>query len=67
MNEKPQLDSEYNWIIHTCMNAFNVYLTMLHFTFYDTVNMQPNATLAEVLSYPLFMMVVDLLVYSILQ
>lgn len=44
MNEKPQLDSEYNWIIHTCMNAFNVYLTMLHFTFYDTVNMQPNAT-----------------------
>lgn len=45
MNEKAQLDPEYNWIIRTCTNAFNVYLTMLHFTFYDnTVNMHPNIT-----------------------
>lgn len=45
MNEKAQLDPEYNWIIRTCTNAFNVYLTMLHFTFYDnTVNMHSNIT-----------------------
>ncbi|KOC69233.1 hypothetical protein WH47_11565 [Habropoda laboriosa] len=68
MSEKPQLDPQYNWIVRTCTNAFNVYLTMLHFTFYDnTVNMQPNTTLAEALSYPIFMLMVDILVYSILQ
>lgn len=45
MSENSQLDSEYNWIVRTCTNAFNVYLTMLHFTLYDnTVNMQPNIT-----------------------
>ncbi|KZC04376.1 hypothetical protein WN55_02738 [Dufourea novaeangliae] len=68
MNETDNFDSEYSWIVRTCMNSINVYLTMLHFTFYDNaVNVQPNTTLAEALSYPLFMGVVDLLVYTILQ
>lgn len=45
MNENGQLDPEYNWVLRTCTNAFNVYLSVIHFTFYDNaINMQPNAT-----------------------
>ncbi|XP_018375087.1 PREDICTED: uncharacterized protein LOC108768901 isoform X1 [Trachymyrmex cornetzi] len=41
MSEKKPLDSEYEWIVRICTNAFNIYLTMIHFIFYDnTLNLQ---------------------------
>jgi len=43
MAEKKLIDSEYEWIVRACTNAFNVYLTMMHFIFYDnTLNLQPE-------------------------
>lgn len=43
MVEKKLLDSEYEWIFRTCTNAFNVYITMMHFIFYDnTLNLRPE-------------------------
>lgn len=43
MTEKRLLDSEYEWIVRTCTNAFNIYLTMIHFIFYDnTLSLQPE-------------------------
>ncbi|XP_018348611.1 PREDICTED: uncharacterized protein LOC108752331 isoform X1 [Trachymyrmex septentrionalis] len=43
MSEKKPLDSEYEWIVRICTNAFNIYLTMIHFIFYDnTLNLQPQ-------------------------
>lgn len=43
MTEKKLLDSEYEWIFRTCTNAFNVYVTMMHFIFYDNIlNLRPE-------------------------
>lgn len=43
MTEKKLLDPEYEWILRTCTNAFNVYMTMMHFVFYDNaLNLQPQ-------------------------
>lgn len=37
------MDPEYDWLRRTCLNAFNVYLTMTHLMIYDsTVDLQPN-------------------------
>lgn len=37
------IDPEYEWIFRTCANAFNVYITMMHFIFYDnTLTLQPE-------------------------
>jgi len=44
MAEKKLLvDPEYEWIFRTCANAFNVYITMMHFIFYDnTLTLRPE-------------------------
>lgn len=44
------LEPEYEWILRICANAFNVYMTMVHFTFYDNaVNLrQPNTGKFEI-------------------
>jgi len=43
MAEKKLIDSEYEWIVRACTNGFNVYLTMMHFIFYDnTLSLQPE-------------------------
>lgn len=36
MSEK-KLHSECEWIFRTCTNAINVYITMMHFIFYDNI------------------------------
>lgn len=36
MPEK-KLHSECEWIFRTCTNAINVYITMMHFVFYDNI------------------------------
>ncbi|KAL0111855.1 hypothetical protein PUN28_013209 [Cardiocondyla obscurior] len=68
MIEKKLLDAEYEWIVRTCTNAFNVYLTMTHFIFYDnTLNLQPENAEISLLSYVLFMAGLDLFAYCIYQ
>ncbi|KAG5317614.1 CALM protein, partial [Pseudoatta argentina] len=48
MSEKKPLDSEYDWIVRICTNAFNIYLTMIHYIFYDnTLNLQPQNSAEE--------------------
>lgn len=43
MVEKKLLDSEWEWIFRTCTNAFNIYVTMMHFIFYDNIlNLRPE-------------------------
>lgn len=43
MPEK-KLHSECEWIFRTCTNAINVYITMMHFIFYDNIlNLQENS------------------------
>lgn len=37
MIEKKLLDSEFEWIFRTCTNVINVYITMMHFIFYDNI------------------------------
>ncbi|KAK2584726.1 hypothetical protein KPH14_007059 [Odynerus spinipes] len=59
-------DPEFNWIFRTCSNACNVYLTMLQLIIYDNaLNMQLDNL--QALSYPTFLVFVDLLVYMVLQ
>lgn len=37
------IDYEFDWIIRTCINGLNLFLTMLHFVVYDNLtNMQSN-------------------------
>lgn len=43
MAEAKFLDSEYEWIFRTCTNAFNVYITMMHFISYDNTLNIPNS------------------------
>lgn len=33
----PLMDPEYQWLLHTCMNAFNVCLTMFHRPLFDHI------------------------------
>jgi len=41
--KKLLIDPEYEWIFRTCANAFNVYITMMHFIFYDnTLTLRPE-------------------------
>ncbi|KAG7198431.1 hypothetical protein KM043_005817 [Ampulex compressa] len=68
MEKESQFDPEFHWLYRTCTNGFNVYLAMIHYTFYDnTVSSQPDAPFSEALTYALFMAALDFLVYCILQ
>ncbi|EZA53980.1 hypothetical protein X777_05823 [Ooceraea biroi] len=67
-DKKLLIDPEYEWIFRTCANAFNVYITMMHFTFYDnTLTLRPENSEISLLSYTLFMTALDLLAYCIYQ
>lgn len=68
MTEKRMLDSEFEWIVRMCTNAFNIYLTTMHFIFYDnTLSLQPENSEISLLSYALFMAALDFFAYRIYQ
>lgn len=33
----PLMDPEYEWLLRTCINGFNVCLTMFHMTLFDNI------------------------------
>lgn len=57
------IDHEFDWIVRTCLNGLNIFITMLHVGISENMNYE-IFTFPEFLVYPLFMTLIDYIMYS---